>query len=197
MIIWGAVNVCTCAVTSYHGLLAQRFFLGVTEAGIAPAFSLMTIMWYKRSEQPLRYAIWYSSTGLGTLVGTLLLYAMGLIHGALASWRYQFILIGAITSVWGIVLAFTLPDNPVKARFLSERLKIVAIERLRYEQVGIENKTIKKDQIVETFRDPKTYIYMLMIFSLNLANGASTSFGPVIVQSFGVSALHGWGMLRC
>ena len=57
MFLWGGVTVCTVAVNSYHGLLAQRFFLGVTEAGIASAFSLITAMWYKRREQPLRFAI--------------------------------------------------------------------------------------------------------------------------------------------
>jgi MFS family permease len=75
-ILWGGVTVSTVAVKSYEGLMVQRFFLGVTEAGIAPAFSLITAMWYKRQEQPLRFAIWFSAVGLGTLVGTLLLYAM-------------------------------------------------------------------------------------------------------------------------
>ena len=73
----------TVAVQSYQGLLVQRFFLGVTEVGVTPAFSLITAMWYKYQEQPLRYAIWYSAVGIGTLVGALALYDIGQIHGAL------------------------------------------------------------------------------------------------------------------
>jgi MFS family permease len=187
MFLWGGVTVCTVAVKSYSGLLVQRFFLGVTEAGIAPAFSLITVMWYKRREQPLRYAIWYSASGMGVLVGVLLLYAIGQIHGRLHPWRYQFLIIGCVTSIWGILLWFILPDNPITAPFLSQRLKIVAIERMRFEQIGVENKTVKVDQIKEAFSDPKTYFYMLTVFAVDLTNGAATGFGSIIVQSFGVS----------
>ena len=189
MLLWGGVTVCTVAVNSYSGLLVQRFFLGVAEAGVAPAFSLITVMYYKRREQPLRYAIWYSASGMGVLVGTLLLYAIGQIHGRLHPWRYQFAIIGSVSCVWGILLWFILPDSPIQASFLSQRLKIVAIERLRFEQIGIENKTVKYDQIREAFSDPKTYFYMVMVFAVNLTNGAATGFGSIIVESFGVS-LH-------
>ncbi|UNI17479.1 hypothetical protein JDV02_003820 [Purpureocillium takamizusanense] len=188
-VLWGGVTVCTVAVHSYQGLLVQRFFLGVTEAGMAPAFSLITVMWYKRREQPLRYAIWYSATGMGVLIGTLLLYAIGQIKGPLAAWRYQFMIIGCITAVWGILLWFVLPDSPLTARFLSQRLKIVAVERLRYEQIGIENKTIKREQVREAFTDPKTYLYMVMVFAVSLTNGATSGFGSIIVQSFGYPPL--------
>jgi MFS family permease len=187
MVLWGGVTVCTAAVSTYQGLYVQRFFLGVTEASIAPAFSLITVMWYKKTEVPLRYAIWYSGAGMGALVGSLIIYAIGHISGKLSPWKYQFIVIGAATAVWGVVQWFLLPDNPVSAFFLSERQRVVAIERLRADQVGIENKTIKKEQVVETFKDPKTYMYIIMVFACNLTNGAATGFGSIIVQSFGVS----------
>jgi MFS family permease len=186
MFLWGCVTVCTAAVKSYQGLYVQRFFLGVTEASVSPAFSLITVMWYKRNEVPLRYAFWYSASGMGVLIGALLLYAIGQIHGKIASWRYQFIIIGCVTSAWGIVLWFLLPDSPITAAFLTQRQRIVAVERLRSDQVGIENKTVKRDQIVETFTDPKTYMYMIMVFAVNLTNGAATAFGSILVQSFGV-----------
>ncbi|KAM3566996.1 hypothetical protein ARSEF4850_000030 [Beauveria asiatica] len=41
---------------SIAGLLANRFFLGVTEAAVAPGLGVLISMWYKRSEQPLRQA---------------------------------------------------------------------------------------------------------------------------------------------
>ena len=37
--------------------MATRFFLGVGEASIAPGFSLITGMFYKREEQPARYVV--------------------------------------------------------------------------------------------------------------------------------------------
>ncbi len=124
------------------------------------------------------------------LVGSLILYAIGQVVGPLAPWRYQFIVIGSITSLWAIFLFFILPDNPVHAYFLTQRQRVVAVERLRADQVGIENKTVKRDQIIEALTDIKTYWYMLMVFAINLTNGAATGFGSIIVQSFGASSLR-------
>lgn len=87
----------------------------MAEAGISPAFSLITAMWYKRHEQPLRFSIWYSSTGFGALVGTLIIYGIGHIHGSLAAWQYQFMILGAVTCLWGFIVLAVLPDNPVQA----------------------------------------------------------------------------------
>ncbi|OBW65476.1 MAG: Uncharacterized protein AUREO_044580 [Aureobasidium pullulans] len=49
---------------SYAGLLASRFFLGAFEAAVIPLFSMITIAFYRRSEQPFRVACWYSCYGL-------------------------------------------------------------------------------------------------------------------------------------
>jgi MFS family permease len=189
MFVWGGITVCTAAVKDYPGLMVQRFFLGVFEAGIAPAFSLITVQWYRRQEQPLRLAIWYSSVGVGTCLGTLLLYAIGQIKGALASWQYQFIIIGAVSSIWGVALWFLLPDSPLTAYFLNQEQRVIAVERMRYEQSGIENKTVKIEQVKEAFTDPKTWIYVLLTFLVNFTNGAVSGFGSIIVKSFGVCHL--------
>ncbi|KAL3489221.1 major facilitator superfamily domain-containing protein [Aspergillus germanicus] len=189
MTIWGGVTVCTVAVHSYQGLLVQRFFLGFSEASVSPAFNLITAMWYRRKEHPLRIAIWYSSTGLGTLVGAMLLYAIGKIDGALAAWRYQFMIIGCVTSVWGIAIWFILPSNPMTARFLTPELRRVAILRIASEQIGIENKKVKKEQVREALVDPKAWAYVAITFFIMLTNGALTGFGTIITQSFGFSEI--------
>jgi hypothetical protein len=79
-----------------------------------------------------------------------------------------------------------LPDSPLTAYFLSTEQKVVAVERMRWEQSGIENKTIKMEQFKEVFTDPKTWFYVLATFLCNFTNGAVTGFGSIIVKSFGV-----------
>ena len=37
--------------------MVARFFLGIGEAAIAPGFTLITGMFYKREEQPVRYVL--------------------------------------------------------------------------------------------------------------------------------------------
>jgi len=147
-------------------------------------------MWYKSTEQPLRYAIWYSAVGMGTLIGTLVLYAIGQISGPLKAWQYQFLIIGAASSAWGIIVWFVLPDSPMTAYFLSPEQRIVAVERMRYEQTGIENKTVKSKQIKEAFSDPKTWFFVAITFLSNFTNGAVTGFGSIIVKSFGFPRLR-------
>lgn len=53
--IWGAVLMCHGAVENWAGLMAARFFLGFTEAAVAPGFALIIGMFYTRNEQPSRY----------------------------------------------------------------------------------------------------------------------------------------------
>lgn len=43
--------------------MTVRFFLGAGEASIAPGFTLLTGMFYKREEQPLRYVFESSKSG--------------------------------------------------------------------------------------------------------------------------------------
>jgi hypothetical protein len=49
-----------------------------------------------------------------------------------------------------------LPDSPVTAKGLNEREKRVAVERLRDNQTGIENKHLKWYQVREAFTE---YVY--------------------------------------
>ena len=64
---WGVAQASMAACHGYSGLMATRFFLGLFEAGCLPMFSLITSHWYRRSEQPLRVAAWYSMNGIVSL----------------------------------------------------------------------------------------------------------------------------------
>lgn len=70
------------------GLLANRFFLGATEAAIAPGLGVLVSMWYKRSEQPLRHAAWFLGNTFAGMVGNLMGYGIGHIH-TIASWKVR------------------------------------------------------------------------------------------------------------
>ena len=147
-------------------------------------------MWYKPAEQPLRFAVWYASTGLGGLVGSIATWGIGHIAGALHPWQYQFIILGAITVAWGFVVLYLLPDNPVQARFLSQMQRIIAVERMRRGQTGIENTHFKSYQVKEALLDPKTWLLVVMTLSIQMVNGAVSGFGAIIVSSFGFNGLH-------
>ncbi|KAK5057505.1 hypothetical protein LTR84_011505 [Exophiala bonariae] len=185
VIVWGAVVMLTVLCTGYRGFLAARFFLGVTECAVAPGFSIVIAMWWKKAEQPLRFSIWYTSCGFGSLVGSLLVYGIGHIHGSLQQWKYQYLILGAATILWGLFLVVTLPDNQTTARFFNDREKIVSVERMRSEQTGIENKKFKLYQVKDALTDPKTWMMFFTTFSIHFVNGSVSGFGSIIVNSFG------------
>ena len=57
------------------------------EAAIPAAFSLIVAMWYKKDEQPLRFSMWVSASGFGGIVGSIVLWGIGHLNGALNPWQ--------------------------------------------------------------------------------------------------------------
>lgn len=58
----------------------------------------------------------------------------------IASWRLLFITLGGFTVVWGIVLWIFLPDSPVTGKFLDERERYIAVDRIKGNLTGVQNK---------------------------------------------------------
>lgn len=85
---WGIAQVSMAAAHSFSGLMVSRFFLGLFEAGCLPLFSIITSQWYRRAEQPMRIAAWYSTNGAATIVAAAISYALGSIQSdLLKSWQ--------------------------------------------------------------------------------------------------------------
>lgn len=181
--------MCTASATSFAGLMVSRFFLGMMEAAVAPGFSLITGMWYKRPEQPLRHGLWYAGNSIASIVGGVAAYGVGNLHGSLAPWRYLFLIFGAVTAFWGIVLLLLLPDAPTSAIWLSRAERDIAILRVADNHTGVKNSKFKSAQVLEALKDPQNYCLTLYVFCVNLANGGLTTFGSLALQSFGYTGL--------
>lgn len=168
----------------------NRFLLGTFEAVVNPGFVLIMGMWYTSPEQPLRLEAWYCTNGIATMVGGLLGYAIGHItSGSIARWMYVFLIFGAVSIIWGIIVLLFLPDLPSTAKFLTPRERIVAVERVAANRQGIKNRHFKKYQVVQTIRDPKTWILFILAVGAQVPNAALTSFTSIIVGSFGFDTL--------
>ncbi|KAH0007844.1 MFS general substrate transporter, partial [Aureobasidium melanogenum] len=147
-------------------------------------------MWWTAAEQPLRLEAYYCTNGIATMVGGLLGYAIGHITtGSLARWMYVFLIFGSVSIVWGIVVLVFLPDIPSTAKFLTERERYVAVERVASNRQGVKNSHFKRYQLVQTLQDPKTWILFVMAVGAQVPNSALTSFTSIIVSSFGFDTL--------
>ncbi|ROW00904.1 hypothetical protein VPNG_08256 [Cytospora leucostoma] len=187
--IWGVLLIAQAGASNFETLAALRALSGAAEACADPSFMLITSMWYTRREQPIRIGLWYTANGFGIALGGLFGYGIGQIRGSLPSWKYEFIIIGALCSIWGIIMFICLPDSPVSTRMLSERERRIAVQRLRENQTGVENKHLKRYQIVEAFRDPKTYLFLLFGIVHSTPNGGISNFGTLIIEGFGFNTL--------
>ena len=81
-------------VTSYSGLLAARFFLGLTEGAILPGSITYMSIFYCRAEMGKRVAIFFSATSLAGAFSGLLAAAIINMDGIAGKrgWAWIFIL---------------------------------------------------------------------------------------------------------
>lgn len=164
VLLWGIAVSCTAAANDFKSLLATRFFLGIFEATVAPCFIAITQMWWRRREQTLRLAIWFAANGATGIVGSLISWGIGHINGRLHPYQSIFLFIGLLTVVLSPLVWFILPDSPVKSRFLTHEEKVIAVERLRANNMGTETKVWKWEQFLELVVDVKTYLWFALLF---------------------------------
>jgi ACS family allantoate permease-like MFS transporter len=80
---------------------------------------------------------------------------------AIPPYKIVYILLGALAVVIGIIVLIWLPDSPVNASMLTKQERIAALERVRNDQGGTENKKFKKDQVIEALTDIRTWLVVL------------------------------------
>lgn len=142
---WSCLSAATAGVKNFSGLIAVRFFLGISEAPFFPGVFYLLSCWYTRKELALRFAILYSGLVLATAFSGLL--AAGIFAGlggkaGLAGWQWLFIVEGAASFALGILAFFVLPDFPTskgKTAFLSEEEKQLAATRIQRDSVSTQD----------------------------------------------------------
>lgn len=174
---------CSAAATNFVGLLIARFILGLFESVIFAGFGIIVAAWWTKREQPWRTAVIFST--LSSVINGLLSYASAFCTGSLGQWQVLFLSVGAITLAWAVLCWFCLSAGPTDAWWLNTREKVIAIRRVRGNQAGIENRVFKKDQFIEAFLDPKSWLIFFINIVLNIPNNGVLTFNSIIVATLG------------
>ncbi|KAK4187361.1 thiamine pathway transporter THI73 [Podospora australis] len=184
--LWGSSLSLMSVCRDFPSLLGLRFLLGSFEAMIAPSCIAVTQMWWRRSEQTLRTSYWNAMNGITAIVGSLLTYGLGHIESD-KMFKYQivFLFCGLLTVVYAGVVLWLMPDSPMEAKYLTEREKVVAVERLRANQMGVASGEWRWDHVRESLWDLKTWCWFVVIVAISIASGGIGTFGSLIVKSFG------------
>jgi hypothetical protein len=89
--------------------------------------------------------------------------------------QWLFLIYAMLTIVWAVLLGFFLPDRPQTARFLDEKQREGALERIKVNQTGFVNNTIHWDQVWEALTDYKIWLLFFFQLANNIPNGAITT----------------------
>ncbi|KAG0052483.1 hypothetical protein BGZ83_002513 [Gryganskiella cystojenkinii] len=191
MLAWGVIMMAMAAVKDYKGLLAARFFLGLTESGLFPGSVYLISLWYTRGEQALRNGLFFSTATMAGAFGGVLAYGIAQMEGVqgLHGWQWIFILEGLPTVLLTVVVYLYLPDFPSTAPFLSQEEKDLAVRRLVIDAGPATETAFSWKQFRAVFTDWKVYMHMIT-YILNATPLYSLSlFLPSIVQGFKFSPL--------
>ncbi|RDA95285.1 hypothetical protein CP533_3452 [Ophiocordyceps camponoti-saundersi (nom. inval.)] len=189
VVCWSIMLMLTSVASNAAGLIVIRAILGAFEAPVVQGFSLITAMWFKRSEQPVRLAIWYLGNTTAGAVGALTAYAIGHIDG-IATWKAVFLIFGAATATWSVGLFWLLPDVPMSAWFLSPQDRVKAVIRVKENMTGIKSDKYKWHQCREALLEVKTWTLVLIIVTAHIPNGGLLSFGSIVLEGLGFDRLR-------
>ncbi|KKK13655.1 hypothetical protein AOCH_005114 [Aspergillus ochraceoroseus] len=188
MTVWGVCMMCMGFVHDWSGLMAVRWFLGLTEAGLFPGVGYFLSCWYKRSEFGVRMAIFFSAAALAGSFGGLLAAAIALMDGIAgkAGWAWIFILEGLATVLIGIASFWMVYDFPDEARFLSDDDRKRVLRRLADDQqASAEHEQFKMAYFWNSLKDWKTYTGMVIYMGADGCLYAFSLFVPTIISELG------------
>ncbi|KAJ3478665.1 hypothetical protein NLI96_g9602 [Meripilus lineatus] len=182
--VWGVALCCHAACTNFAGLFVVRLILGMCEGSITAGFLIVSAMFYTRNEQTLRVGYWSQIISGFISFGTLHIKTEGF-----EPWQWLMIITGTLTLFTAVAYWFLFPDSPTNAWFLTMDERAKAVERIKDNQTGVENKHFKIEQFYEALWDPKTWLFALFSALDNVPNSL-TNQRQIIVSSFGFTALQ-------
>jgi len=194
-VVWGLVSALTSQVTTYGGIVACRFILGVVEAPFFAGVLFYLSKWYTKEELAKRMAIFYSGSLISGAFGSLL--AAGILSGldgarGLGAWQWLYIIEGSITMFIGLVICVILPDFPDTWKALSPEMKRVANRRLALDAGEADlDEAGGMSQIRGmklAFTDPKTYMLAIAYMGITGASGFQNFF-PTLTGTLGYSKI--------
>jgi MFS family permease len=190
MAAWAVVSACTALAKNYVDLVIIRFFLGVAEAPFYPGAIYMLSIFYTRKEIATRLSILYSGNILATaFAGLIAAAAFETIDGAhgISGWQWLFIIEGCVTFCIAVLSAFTLADNPLTTKWLTEEERQLAHGRMVKDTVGAQESKGARAGLAQALRDPRLYLFCF-IQNMHLSACSFNNFFPTVIGALGFSS---------
>lgn len=119
-----------------------------------------------------------AGNALGSLIGN------GVDFGALklggvyndSQWKWIYVILGSCALFVGVAVMALMPATPMKAWFLTDREKRIAVRRLMSNNTGIYTRKFKIRQALSAFLDPQLYALSIFSFTFAFSNVAISRF---------------------
>ncbi|KAI9263410.1 major facilitator superfamily domain-containing protein [Phascolomyces articulosus] len=197
MMAWGVTMCAMAAVHNGAGLLASRFFLGITEAGLFPGVIFYLTLWYTRKEQATRLAFFFGCSTLAGAFGGVLAYGIMQMEGirGLHGWQWIFIIEAIPTLFFACTTYFVLPDFPEsKNRFLNDREREILVHRLKVDAGPSTETHFSMKQFYAAFLDWKVYMHAAIYICCVAPLYSLSMFMPTIIKGMGFTSLEAQAM---
>jgi ACS family tartrate transporter-like MFS transporter len=183
MLTWGVIAMGMMFVRTPWQFYTARFLLGVAEAGFFPGAVYYVTQWFPSDTRGRAISRFYVALPLSTVI-------MGSVAGALlhldgklglAGWQWLFVVEGLPTLLLSAAYLLRLPDDPTRAKWLSETERGWLSSRLaadRAAQAEAGPKTAGG-----ALSDPRVWILALTYLSLTAAYYAYGFNAPLIIRS--------------
>ncbi|SPO03264.1 related to permease of the major facilitator superfamily [Cephalotrichum gorgonifer] len=188
---FGIVTMCMAFVKSFAGLMVARAVLGVFEGGAFPGIAFFLSSFYKREELLFRVGIFVSAASMAGAFGGLLatglsrIPAWGTGAARIDTWRNIFFFEGIITIIVAFAAPLWLPSSPATSKFLDEREKWIAMERLTREQKEKPTEKVEARHVKRAFLCIHNYTCALGFFLINITVQGLSVFMPAILADLG------------
>ncbi|PWZ02909.1 MFS general substrate transporter [Testicularia cyperi] len=207
VLVWGIAGVCQAAVTNWAGMMAARFFLGLSEAGYGTGVALYMSFFYPKTEIGLRFGIFVASGAISAAIAGSIAYGLVHAHTSLESWRLLFLIEGIPTLIMVPIAFWFLPNSVQSASFLNEREKLIAEARLFRPPppeivTGLASPTLKsrmQEQVswgkaAAAFKDPMSYVSAVLFFIINVGYSSVPVYLPTLISEMGFGSIRAQGL---
>ncbi|KAH7309829.1 major facilitator superfamily transporter [Stachybotrys elegans] len=188
---WSVIIFLHCVATRYAGLVVMRLALGAAEAVIVPAMEITIGMFFNRKEHSFLQPVLWITCQAAPIVTSFISYGLLWVsHPTVLPWKFLHIVTGGLTLLLAVWVWVDYPNNPAEAHFLTLEEKVQVIRRVHHsQQSSIEQKEFKREQFVETLKDPVSWLFALQAFTLMYANNLNYGQKNLLATQIGIDAL--------
>ena len=161
MFTFGFTTLMVVVVHNFGGLMAIRWFLGMSESAFFPLVIYYQTTFYRRGELARRLALFYAAQSIASAFGGLLAFGTFQIHSSsLDDWRYLFLIEGLCTMLFSTFAYWYLPFSAAKATFLNVEEKKLAFYRMQMDSSAVVDEKFNLKESLKIFKHPTSWMIL-------------------------------------